>query len=97
MMAVGVARPSAQGQAMTSTETAVRMAASRSPPMAHQPMKVTAAMTSTTGTKTALTLSTSALDRRLGRLRPFDHADDPRQHGLVADGQGLDRQQAVAR
>ena len=67
MMAVGVANPSAQGQATTSTATAATMAiiqgllAAVIPaavvleavtlPMMAQLMKVSAAMTSTTGTK----------------------------------------------
>ena len=58
MIAVGVARPSAHGQAMTSTATALRMAASQLPPTRPQPSSVTAAMPITTGTKTALTRST---------------------------------------
>ncbi|MDT4821764.1 hypothetical protein FQZ97_549500 [compost metagenome] len=34
-----------------------------------------------------------ALDRRLGRLRMLDHADDARQHGLGANGNGARHQQ----
>ena len=59
MMAVGVARPSAQGQAITRTATALSSASAGLPAMAHQPAKVTSAITSTTGTKMALTWSTS--------------------------------------
>ncbi len=51
--AVGVARPSAQGQAMTRTLTAAVIAASTSLPVSSHAAKVTAAMTSTTGTNTA--------------------------------------------
>jgi len=58
MIAVGVARPSAQGQAITSTATALISACSQSPLQASQPKKVSTAMPSTTGTKTALTRST---------------------------------------
>ena len=58
MIAVGVARPSAQGQAITSTATAFKMARSQSPLIATQPSKVTSAITMTTGTNTALTRST---------------------------------------
>ena len=59
MMAVGVASPSAHGQAMTSTATARMMAVSSPvPPHSHQPRKVPSAITITTGTNTALTLST---------------------------------------
>ncbi len=51
--AVGVASPSAQGQAITSTDTAAVMAASVPWPVSSQPAKVAAAITRTTGTKTA--------------------------------------------
>ena len=69
MMAVGVARPSAQGQAMTSTRhrrqiAKVRVTADgqpadegQQPPSPTRPAR-----------RSALTLSASALDRRLGRL-----------------------------
>jgi hypothetical protein len=57
MIAVGVARPSEQGQAITSTATAFSMASVASPVAAHQPRNVAAAITSTTGTNTALTRS----------------------------------------
>ena len=59
MMAVGVASPSAQGQAITSTATARMMAVSSPTPASHQPTKVSSAMPSTAGTNTALTWSTS--------------------------------------
>ena len=59
MMAVGVASPSAQGQAITITATAWISAASSPAPMASQPARVTSATTSTTGTKMADTWSTS--------------------------------------
>ena len=59
MMAVGVASPSAQGQAITSTATALRMATSQSPAAKPQPSSVSSAMPNTTGTNTALTWSTS--------------------------------------
>ena len=58
MIAAGVARPRAHGQAITSTATALIIAVSRSPLAIHQPSSVTSASTSTTGTKMALTLST---------------------------------------
>mmetsp|Transcript_61822 Transcript_61822/g.146361 ORF Transcript_61822/g.146361 Transcript_61822/m.146361 type:complete len:238 (-) Transcript_61822:323-1036(-) len=58
MMAVGVARPRAQGQAMTSTATALMSACSQSPVTTAQPRKVASAMPRTTGTNTALTRST---------------------------------------
>src|SRR5215467_10664220 len=58
MMAVGVAKPNAQGQATTSTATAATMATIQGLldvaltwPIIAQPMKVKTAITSTTGTK----------------------------------------------
>ena len=68
MMAVGVASPSAHGQAMTSTATAFRIASSQCPVPRPQPSTVSAAMPSTTGTNTALTWSTS---RWIGALRAW--------------------------
>ncbi len=59
MIAVGVARPRAQGQAITSTATALTRACSRPTPATSQAPRVTSAMRITTGTKTWLTLSTS--------------------------------------
>jgi hypothetical protein len=67
MMAVGVARPNAQGQAITSTATALISACSSPAPGQPQPTKVSTAMPSTTGTKTALTRSTM---RWIGALAP---------------------------
>ena len=58
MMAVGVARPSAHGQAMISTATAAVKASVAGWPVASQPTRVTRAMTSTAGTNTAATRST---------------------------------------
>ena len=59
MMAVGVARPSAHGQAMTRTATALVRAKrpAGSGPNTHQATKVRAAIPSTIGTKTAATRS----------------------------------------
>ena len=59
MMAVGVARPSAQGQEITKTETAYTNEVPTSPETIIQTMKVTRAMAITTGTKTPLILSAS--------------------------------------
>ncbi len=58
MMAVGVASPSAQGQAITITDTAFSSPATASPVPSHQPRNVSAAIPNTTGTNTALTRST---------------------------------------
>ena len=57
-MAVGVASPSAQGQAMTRTETALISAGSRPAPERTHAAKVTTARPTTIGTNTALTRST---------------------------------------
>ncbi len=59
MIAVGVARPRAHGQAITSTATALIRAVSRGAPCSHQPTSVARASSSTLGTNTWLTLSTS--------------------------------------
>ena len=58
-IAVGVARPSAHGQAMISTATAAVNAAAAECPDSSQAASVTAAMISTAGTKTADTRSAS--------------------------------------
>ncbi|MDT4855291.1 hypothetical protein FQZ97_896360 [compost metagenome] len=55
MMAAGVARPSAHGQAITSTATALIRANAMAAPVHSQPSIVTNAITNTTGTNTAAT------------------------------------------
>ena len=55
MMAVGVARPNAHGQAITSTDTALMTARSQLPSDKPQASRVMAAIANTTGTNTALT------------------------------------------
>ena len=57
MMATGVARPSAQGQLITRTATLAVSACVMLPPAASHTINVTAAIPSTTGTKTPATLS----------------------------------------
>ena len=57
--ATGVARPSAHGQAITSTATAWTIAISTPLPCSIQPASVASAMSNTTGTKTAAIRSTS--------------------------------------
>jgi len=51
MMAVGVASPRAQGQAITSTDTAFTMAEFSSPVARYHAAKVTTAIPMTAGTK----------------------------------------------
>ena len=65
MMAVGVARPSAQGQEMTSTAMARFSAAAKPAPSSIHAAKATSAMPMTTGTNTPLTRSAS---REMGAL-----------------------------
>jgi hypothetical protein len=68
MTAVGVARPSAQGQEISSTETAKSMDVVKpTPPITYQARKTMAARTITAGTKTDATRSTR---RWMGALEP---------------------------
>jgi hypothetical protein len=82
---IGVASPSAQGQAMIKTATAFAMAyaSEGSGPSHNHSPKVTAAATSTAGTNQAATLSASAW------------IDDLRQHRVRAHSLGLHHQTAV--
>ena len=73
---VGVARPSAQGQAITSTATAWISAASTPAPLSIQPAKVMSAVTITAGTNTALTWSTS---RWIGALAACASSEPEKQ------------------
>ena len=59
MSAVGVASPSAQGQAIIRTATAAVKAFVASPSTTNHAINVTNEMSSTTGTKMLLTLSAS--------------------------------------
>ena len=59
IIATGVARPSAQGQEITSTEIAIENANSTLAPMASQEAPATRAITMTTGTNTPATRSAS--------------------------------------
>ena len=67
MIAVGVASPSAQGQAMTSTATAGINASVHAPECHHQPANVSNASAMTTGTNTPEMVSAS---RWIGALEP---------------------------
>ena len=57
IMATGVARPSAQGQLITSTDMALAMAKLNCLPAMSQPISVMTAIPITAGTNTAETLS----------------------------------------
>jgi hypothetical protein len=59
MSAVGVANPSAQGQAMTKTATATPIDLLKSPPKYSQAIKVKTVTTKITGTKMFVILSAS--------------------------------------
>ena len=59
MIAAGVASPSAQGHAITSTATAFSVACAQSPLAKPHAIHVTSAIATITGTKTSLTRSTS--------------------------------------
>ena len=94
--AVGVARPSAHGQATISTATvgrererrvgARRRASSRASPTA---------IAITTGTKTAGDAVGEPLHRRLARLRVVDELRDLRERGVGADARRLDDEPAA--
>ena len=88
MIAVGVARPSAQGQAITSTATALQhglrpVAAGQAP--AEQGEQRDGQHHRHEDRADAVD---QALDRRLPGLRRFDQPHDARQRGLGADGRG---------
>ena len=69
MIAVGVARPSAQGQAMTNTATIkIMLSVKPTRPTRSQPKKVSSAVPMTTGTNTA---DTRSARRWIGALEPW--------------------------
>ncbi len=88
MSAVGVARPSAHGQAMISTATAAVNASAASPVTTSQPASVSRAMPITTGTKTADTRSTRRWIGALPGLRLGHEPRDLRERGVRADARG---------
>ena len=90
--AVGVARPSAHGQAMISTATAAVNAYAALSPVPSQNPSVATAMPMTTGTKTPEIAVGEPLDRRLAGLRRLDQPGDLRERGVGADaGRADDR------
>ena len=99
MTAVGVASPSAHGQAMMSTAMVVVIAMVSQPvsgPSSAQATKVAAARPSTSGTNQAETRSARRCMRHLRALRVLDQADDLRQRGVRADGGGPQHEAAGA-
>ena len=87
MIAVGVARPIAHGQAMITTPmNAVSASVTRgSGPTRNQATNVRAATTSTIGTKISLIRSASRWIGRLRALRPLDELHDPGERRVAAD------------
>ena len=83
--AVGVASPSAHGQAMITTATAAVNAAAALPPNASQPASVSSESAITIGTNTPETRSASRCTSRLARLRLRDQPRDLRQRRVGAD------------
>ena len=88
MMDIGVARPSAQGQAMMSTATAAieRVGEAGAGPHTSQAMKVSNGdQRSPTGTNHPETWSAIRWIGRSAALRFRDHVDDLRQQGVGTD------------
>ena len=83
--AVGVASPSAHGQAMISTATAAVNANSADSPAPSQKPSVATASPITIGTKIARDAVGEALDRRLAGLGLGDEPRDLRERGVAAD------------
>ena len=96
MIDIGVARPSAQGQAMISTVTAAtRPKVKRgSGPNMHQAANASNAAAITAGTNQPATRSARRWIGARERCALRHHIDDPRQHGVAAD---LARRAAPAR
>jgi hypothetical protein len=83
MMAAGVARPSAHGQAMTSTATARSSAVSASAPERQPASRREQRDHQHHRHEHGRHLVHQPLDRRLGGLRVFHQADDARQHAFA--------------
>ena len=97
-IAVGVARPSAHGQAMMRTEANAMVAKSArgSGPTTYQTTHVTTAIAEDDRDEDARDPVRELLDRGLGRLRLLDEPHDLRQGGLASDGRRLDVERAFA-
>ena len=93
--AVGVASPSAHGQAMISTATAAVNATSAPAPAASQKASVPSESAMTTGTNTAETRSASRCTGALPGLGRLDQAGDLRELGVRADPGGAHDQPAT--
>ena len=90
MIDIGVASPSAQGQAMISTATALTRACARrgSGPTSAQTTKVSGGDRDHRGHEPGGNSVGQSLNRRAAALRLADHLDDLRQHGFAADTLG---------
>ena len=98
MMAMGVASPRAQGQAMMSTATALTSACGRAGagPKMSQAMKVMKRGADNGGNKDGGNLVGQMLNGSTATLRLPDQADDLGKHGLTADALGSHQDGAVA-
>ena len=85
MSAVGVASPSAHGQAMISTATAAANARAASPPSASQPASVASEMRDHDRDEDGRDAVGEALHGRLAGLRLGDEPRDLRQRRVGAD------------
>ena len=95
--AAGVASPRAQGQAITSTDTAGdQRRRQKLPPISHQPSQAASAQPSTTGTNTAATRSTSRCTGALCDWAPSTRAMMRAKRAVCADRRRLHAQQAGA-
>ena len=97
MIDIGVARPSAQGQAMISTVTAAtRPKVKRgSGPNTTQAANASNAAAITAGTNQPATRSARRWIGARERCASRHHLDDPRQHGVAADLVGAHHQPAA--
>jgi len=91
-----VASPSAQGQAITNTATALINAVSSGAPYSHQTDQGHQRDQQHRWHEHLADFIHQFLDRRFRRLRVFHQADDPRQHGFCAERQGPNQQPTFA-
>ena len=96
MIAVGVARPRAQGQAITSTAMAGISACPTAWPVSKPADEGQQGQAEHHRHEDGGDAVGQALHRRLGALRLLHQADDPGQHRVPAHPRGLDPQQARA-
>ena len=97
-IAVGVARPSAQGQAMIRTDASAIVAKSArgSGPRTYQATQVTTPIAEDDRDEDARDPVGELLDRRLRGLRLLDEPHDLRERRRAADGRGLHVEGALA-